>query len=1334
MPNFNPTQIHPEKGEFPDITPETLALLQYTSGSTGTPKGVMLTHGNLWANSRIIAEGIQSSPDDVAVTWLPPYHDMGLIGSILQPLYIGCPCIWMSPLSFLQQPYRWLKAISDYQGTLSVAPNFAYDLCVDKITPEQRKTLDLSSWRIALTGAEPISPQTIARFTETFTECGFKSESFYLCYGLAEATLLVTGSNNQAKPVITHFSQTELKRDRAIPTNNPEDAQPFVSCGKPPQEQEILIVNPDTLTPVQPDEIGEIWVRGESVAQGYWQKERETEETFSASLRDQPEKQFLRTGDLGSYQNGELYVTGRRKDIIIIRGENYYPQDIEKTVENAHIALKNSCGAAFTLKPPLQRDSLNNQPPLQRDSLNNQPPLPKDSLNNQPPLPKDSLDNQPPLPKDSLNNQPPLPKDSLDNKPPFQRGVWGDKLVIIQEVERHYRRQPLDSVVRSIREAVSQTYNLQVSHILLIKPATIPKTSSGKIQRGACREKFLEGTLPVLKEWHLDTTENHSSSEAITDIQSWLVAKLAEKLHCSPQEIDIHAEFASYGLDSVAMVSLSGELENWLGRRLDPTLAYNYPTIAALSEYLTEDHSATETPQSAKTEAVAIIGESCRFPQAENPEDFWELLSKGKDAIEESYRTSIQTQGGFLSDIASFDAAFFRITPREAQQLDPQQRLLLTVTWEALERAGIAPSSLAGSNTGVFIGISSNDYFQLQSNIDAYTATGNAHSIAANRISYFLDLQGPSVAVDTACSSSLVAVHLACRSLQQEDCDLAIIGGVNVILTDALNQGLTAGNMLAEDGRCKTFAASADGYGRGEGCGVVILKRVRDLDSDRALAVIQGTAINQDGRSNGLTAPNGRSQQAVIKQALANAKATPDQIGYIETHGTGTPLGDPIEVSAIQAVLATGERETPCLISSVKTNISHLEAAAGIAGLIKVSQCLQHQVIPPHLHFEALNPHLQLDTNLIHIPTKSHPWSPKQPLIGVSSFGFGGTNAHLIVAPSPSPLQPKTEIDRSCHLFTLSAKTETALQTLIQRYQAFLKTHSPSLTDLCFTANLGRSHFSHRLAVTAKTLEELQAKLDRVSVHSIDQNTSPKIAMLFTGQGSQYPKMGEQLYETQPLFRNILDRCDQALPISLVTILHSEETSLIDQTEYTQPILFAFEYALAQLWQSWGIKPDLVCGHSIGEYVAACLAGTFSLEDGLKLVTARGKLMASVTTEGEMHAVFTEETTVRNVLTNYSEVDIAAINTPQQVVISGEKTAIASVLNELHSDGIKTKPLQVSQAFHSPLMNPILEAFRSIAAEINFSPLTIPLVSNITGTVQEIGTVLDADYWCQHLR
>jgi len=524
----------------PSLDEDTLALLQYTSGSTGTPKGVMLSHRNLLANSSAIAQGIESHSQDVAVTWLPPYHDMGLIGALLQPVYVGCRCIWMSPVSFLQQPYRWLKAISDYRGTMSVAPNFAYELCLDKITPQQRQTLDLSNWRIALTGAEPISAPTLARFSETFAECGFHPESFYPCYGLAEATLLVTGRDCHTKPQIQQFSQTELKRDRAIPTDDLEDAQPFVGCGKPPQEQEIAIVNPDTRTRVWAEEVGEIWVAGASVAQGYWGKEKETAETFQAYLPDAPDKPFLRTGDLGTYQQGELYITGRRKDLIIIRGQNYYPQDIEKTVEQAHLGLRKGCGAAFGVTQS-----------------------------------------------------------------------HTEQLAVVQEVERRYRRQPLDPIIQAIREAISAQHHLQVAAVVLIKPTTIPKTSSGKIQRQTCRQMWWNGELDILAEWHLPSDKNCSLSHGIQDLKKQYQQATASKRHslleafvraqiaktlrlASPESIDMNRSLLALGMDSLTAVTLANELEDQLGVSLASTLALEYPTINALVEELETKLSTSE--------------------------------------------------------------------------------------------------------------------------------------------------------------------------------------------------------------------------------------------------------------------------------------------------------------------------------------------------------------------------------------------------------------------------------------------------------------------------------------------------------------------------------------------------------------------------------------------------------------------------------------------------------------------------------------------------------------------------------------------------------------------
>ena len=510
----------------------------------------------------------------------------------------------------------------------------------------------------------------------------------------------------------------------------------------------------------------------------------------------------------------------------------------------------------------------------------------------------------------------------------------------------------------------------------------------------------------------------------VEGIQGWLVDKIAQRLSVAPQEIDVRAPFTRYDLDSVAAVTLSGELAEWLGRSLSPTLVYDYPSIDALSRYLageveTKEVARAHVDQQTSRHEIAIIGMGCRFPGAENPDAFWQLLQNGVDAITEvpANRWVVEDGpengnalrwGGFLEQVEQFDAHFFGILPSEAEEMDPQQRLLLEVSWEALEEAGVVADKFAGSQTGVFIGISSNDYFRLQDAPTALSGTSNALSIAANRLSYLLDLRGPSWAVDTACSSSLVAVHQAVMSLRQAECDLALAGGVNLILSSDLTSAFSQAGMMAVDGRCKTFDASADGYVRAEGAGIVLLKRLSDAlqDGDRILAVIKGSAVNQDGRSNGLTAPNGRSQQAVIRRALADAGVTPSQISYIEAHGTGTELGDPIEVNALKEVLMEGRSKESCQIGSVKSNIGHLEAAAGIAGLIKVVLSLQHAQIPPHLHLKELNPHISLENTPLSIPTILTPWSltaspSPNTALTPSPFRTDGRREQEALTPSP---------------------------------------------------------------------------------------------------------------------------------------------------------------------------------------------------------------------------------------------------------------------------------------------------------------------------------------------
>jgi len=790
--------------------------------------------------------------------------------------------------------------------------------------------------------------------------------------------------------------------------------------------------------------------------------------------------------------------------------------------------------------------------------------------------------------------------------------------------------------------------------------------------------------------------------------------------------------------------------------------------------------------ETAHREPIAIIGVACRFPGGANsPEKYWEILKNGIDTIIEVpnsrwdakayYDPDIDApgkmytaKGGFLNvPVDRFDATFFKISPREANQLDPQQRLLLEVSWEALENAGIEVSTVLKSQTGVFIGISGDDYALAHrhsgdhSKINAYSMSGTNFSTASGRLSFTYGLEGPNMPIDTACSSSLVALHVACHSLRMKESNLALVGGVNLILTPEIHIAFSKLQAISPDGPCKTFDASANGYARGEGCGFVVLKRLTDAinDADNILAVVKGSAVNQDGKSSGFTVPNGLAQQKVVHQALENANLSIKDIDYIEAHGTGTSLGDPIEVQAIGNLMKKAHSDDQLLlIGTAKTNVGHLEPAAGMAGLIKVILSLLHEKIPPSLHFNQPNPHIPWDELPIKVPTQPTPWqrSDRPRMAGISGFGYSGTNAHVIVAEAPVTPHPPSEIDRPTHMLTLSAQHEKALMELAAGYvDYFSADETTDIADICYTANVGRHHFEHRLAVVGKSKEEIKKKLAKNISDNTDesvynsQNTdnlnANKIAFLFTGQGSQSVGMGEQLYETQPTFRKTIDHCNEILrdylKRPLLEVLYPKDNpkyeikkSKLDETAYTQPALFALEYALAKLWQSWGIEPTVVMGHSVGEYVAACIAGVFSLEDGLKLIAERARLMQAQPRNGQMVSVMADETRVRAAIQPYTEkVSIAAINGPESIVFSGESQAVQAVAEALQSQGFKTKKLQVSHAFHSPLMEPMLAAFEPVAQQITYSSPKIGIISNLTGELVT-DEMKSAEYWCRHVR
>jgi acyl transferase domain-containing protein/SAM-dependent methyltransferase/acyl carrier protein len=778
-----------------------------------------------------------------------------------------------------------------------------------------------------------------------------------------------------------------------------------------------------------------------------------------------------------------------------------------------------------------------------------------------------------------------------------------------------------------------------------------------------------------------------------------------------------------------------------------------------------------------KSDPIAIVGVGLRLPGGARDEaSLWKMLADGVDTVTEipKDRWDIDAyydpdpdkpgkmnvrRGAFLRDVDRFDADFFSVSPREATGMDPQQRLLLEVSWEALENSAIAPASLLGSSTGVFVGMGNTDYWRMvyrdEQQIDAYSALGNSLSVAAGRLSYLLGVHGPSLTVDTACSSSLVAVHLACASLRSGECDLALAGGVNLILSPEANINFSKSRMLAPDGRCKTFDATADGYVRGEGCGIIVLRPLSAALAarNRILAVIRSSAINQDGRSGGLTAPNGPAQEAVIREALRLAGVSPADIGYLEAHGTGTALGDPIEVRAAASVLCSDRPPAqPLMLGTIKTNVGHLEAAAGVAGLLKVVVALEHKQIPPHLHLKNKNPYVEWDRLPITIPTELTPWQPirDKRIAGVSSFGFSGTNAHVIVEEPPASAQTASYADRPVHLLALSAKTGETLKRLANEYADYLGAHTDaSVPDVCFTANAGHSHFPYRAAVLGETRDQFESALLDLAQGNQQPNVvlgealdlkPPAVAFLFTGQGSQYVGMGRTLYETSPTFKRALDRCDEILrpylerPLLSVIYPDKQTSSPLNETSYTQPALFALEYALAEVWRSWGVKPSFVMGHSVGEYVAACVGGVFSLEDGLKLIAERGRLMQSLPAGGKMAAIFASRERVAAAMASSKQVSFAAINGPGSVVISGGATEVQEVLDRLAQDDILSKELVVSHAFHSPLIEPILGDFEKCAAGIAYSEPNTGFISNVTGEAAGASLIGRAEYWRRHAR
>jgi myxalamid-type polyketide synthase MxaB len=1292
--------------------PEDLALILFTSGSTGKPKGVMLSHGNLLASMFGMATVNKLSQNDITLNWMPLEHVASIVMFHLTQVYLGCQQIHVANELVLQNPLQWLDLINKYRVTVTWSPNFGYGLINDCLTEIKQGNWDLSCLRWMGNGAEAVVGKTTRKFLKLLAPLGLKSNAVHPGYGMSETCSGIVHSDSFSLESTT-------------------DEDEFIELGSPIPGVFLRIVNEENQI-VAEKEIGLLQVKGVTLTAGYYGFPELNQKFFT-------EDGWFNTGDLAFIHNGKLTITGRQKDVIVINSFNFYNHEIEAVVEEleeVEVSYTAACG---------------------------------------------------------VRSQ----EDNTEKLAIFFHPVSFEDSILV-------------NCLKKIRQVVVNKININPDYLIPVEKSLIPKTSLGKIQRQQLVKDFQAGKFDGIIEQIKTLIEQQIKSDRVlprNELEQQLVAIWQEVL--ALETVGIKDNFFELGGNSILLMQVLNKIQNYLNQTLSAVTLFQYPTIEKLAEHLTQIKTEIKIKSRRKqtNTDIAVIGMSCRFPGAKNIEEFWHNLCNGVESITFFSDEKIAASGinpnlinhpnyvkasPIVEDIEYFDAEFFGYSPKEAQLIDPQQRLLLECAWSSLEDAGCDPFTYPGV-ISLYAGAATNTYLlnniypnrhQLDDNedLDVFTLTsmGGFQATIANdkdylttRVSYKLNLTGASVNVQTACSTSLVAIHLACQSLINGECDMALAGGVSLHVPQKVGYLYQEGMILSPDGHCRAFDAQANGTIFGSGVGVVVLKPLNNAitDRDRVYAVIKGSAINNDGGTKvGYLAPNSDGQAKAVAEAIAISGIPTESISYIEAHGTGTILGDPIELAGLtQAFRLETNKKGFCAIGSVKTNVGHLQIASGIVGFIKTVLCLHHQKIPPSLHFDNPNPQIDFVNSPFYVNTLLKEWNktdyPRR--AGVNSLGIGGTNAHVILEEflsepvgtthelslslpvSQSPSHTSRLNSNRNHILTLSAKNESALKQLTQRYLNFLQSYPDvALEDICYTANTGRSHFDYRLAVTAETIPQLIDKLKKylTAKQSFVLNKSrPKIAFLFTGQGSQYLNMGKELYQTQPVFRQALDRCVEILQPyldkQLLSIIYPNNVGVIresplqdlNQTQYTQPALFAIAYSLAQLWISWGIKPDAVLGHSLGEYVAACLAGVFSLEDALKLVAIRGQLMQKLPQDGVMVSILASAEVVKKALVGFEgKIAISAINGNNSIVISGEKSAIETVVSKLEAEGIKTKQLNVSHAFHSPLMQPILTKFERVASEINYSLPQINLISNLTGEIAT-SVIATSEYWCAHL-
>ena len=1472
---------HTELIVEPDPKPDDLAFLQYTSGSTSLPKGVMVTHANLIAQIRLISlrsVAIFGYTNQLnVVSWLPQYHDMGLIGIFLTCLSTGTHLIYMTPISFLQDPTMWLHTLHRYRAAITCAPNFAFALAQRKTSEALRDSMDLSCIQCVICGAEPIRVEVMQSFFAFFAKSKFDPKVLMPAYGLAEFTLCATSQPSGKVLNVLYVDQQVLGSTGKI-VLVPEDtpgAACYVGVGGPYKEDgtQCRIVNPDTRECQGQGFIGEIWLDGPSKTRGYFDDDVKTQESFRGLIKGEEDSGhvYLQTGDQGFLWNDELFITGRIKDLIIVRGRNLYPQDIEYAVEaGLDSMLRPGCSGSFSI---------------------------------------------------DCNGE--------------------ETVAYIAELRNNTTdRALLQGTVDQIRRLIAEEFQVAVSMVMLVEPRSIPKTTSGKIQRHKCKLGYRDGSLKTAFLWEaagsakglalppppkldvlaLSLSSQHGDDDAMSDdsfvsatfggaefeddfsspetnyqrsplkkktplplstlsgmapiklpplgevpaatgspaeeegqqqqqqeeeaetmvgADNWdvpspvalqsgskqvgegedgeeggitkehqrfidlLVEHVVKTRELQRESVDIDQPMSLLGFDSAGFVALGRVMGDWVGKEISPAIVYKYTTIREIAGFLSRGADDSELSNGDTDDAIeadleapiAIVGMGVRAPGGPTgnligKDAFWKFTMAGADAVREDMpverktEKSVMLPGGYIDNVDAFDAHFFGMSPAEAAHLDYHQGHALEVTWQALEDAGIEPASLSGRKVGVYIGAISHEFAVLESlrgESSTWAATGISNSLVANRVSYMLNVRGPSLTLDTACSSSLVTINDAVRDLRLGVTSMALAGGVNLILSSSASTALKKAGFLST--ACRTFDATGDGYCRGEGCGMVVLKRLSRAiaDGDRVYSVIRGVAVNHDGKTTSLTAPNPLAQEAVLRAAYRDAHVSPSQVRYVEAHGTGTKLGDSIEMAALGAVMQAGrDREDGskfrCIVASIKSNIGHLEAAAGVIGLIRCALVLYHGQVPKAVHFEQPNPLIPWERLPFIIPRANMPLledgahdDPGATVVaGCSAFGFGGTNAHVVLESVPKNFDFDEGFDTAVTasstskqplplFLPVSARSEEALKKLVGSYMDLLvgsgKEGSGKVlsydraVETCLEASTRRTHhYGFRVGATGRSAEELKASLKELMEEGETKPVSktaqsPEVVFLFTGQGAGYKGMGRQLYERNAVFRASMDEVDALLIPHLgfsvlTTVVLAKDDYAVGGTTtlQSQPTLFAIEYSLTRVWAMLGVEPNVVMGHSVGEIVASVLAGVLSLADAAKLICMRAKAMHAVPAgRGGMSVVFVGETAAQALCESYN-VEIAAVNGDNCVTIAGAFGGLDAMQDHLKSKDIRFKRLDVGRAFHTSHMESALPSMLEIVNEIKVkAPKSTPkLVSLLSGALMTEAP--GPEHWADHVR